>query len=141
VVSLEPVRVRLPKAGIPRDDDTTGVAAYKVAAVVAGDSLGLGISLIIDAVCGTEPGKQMWRDLAAKHQAELTIIECTVSDRELHKQRIEERVRNIPGMIEVTWARVQHHRSRYEAWPEDHLVLDAVDSRECNLTKAITYLV
>jgi predicted kinase len=133
VLSVDPIESAIIQSGIKKSFET-GLAAYKVAEAVASETLKL------DAVCGVNEAKQMWRDLATKYGVKLEIIECICSDTNLHRQRIEARVRNIPGMPEVTWARVEEQRKAYSPWPEATLALDAKDTSEGNISKAINYL-
>jgi predicted kinase len=139
VLSVDPIESVIIQSGIEKSFET-GLAAYKVAETIASETLKLDHSVIIDAVCGVNEAKQMWRDLAAEYGAKLEIIECICSDISLHQQRIEARVRSIPGIPEVTWARVEEQRKAYLPWPEATLVLDAKDSSEDNISKAIKYL-
>jgi predicted kinase len=72
-----------------------------VAEALADEQLKLGNSVIVDAVNAEEEDKAIWRRLASKHQLALTILLVIVSDRALHKQRIESRyiaVHQTPGV-------------------------------------------
>ena len=102
----------------------TGIAAYEVAAALADEQLRLGHSVIIDAVNPVEAARAAWRDLAAKHRADLKIIECICANEATHRQRIEARIRNIDGMPETPWSRVLERRAEYEPWTDQRLTLD-----------------
>lgn len=110
------------RAGIP--PEMTGIAAYEVARALAEANLKLDLSVIVDAVNPVEAAREMWRSLAREQGAALRIIECVCSDARLHRQRIESRRRNIPGMAEITWERVEERRREYEPWADKRLVLD-----------------
>ena len=108
---------------------------------LADEHLRLGHSVIIDAVNPIEAPRAGWRDLAARHRADLKIVECVCSDETVHRRRIEARVRNIPGMPEVTWARVLQRRAEYEAWTDARLTLDtSVETPDRLLAMALDYL-
>jgi hypothetical protein len=71
----------------------------------------------------------------------MKIIECVCADEAVHRQRVEARVRNIAGMPEVSWARVQQRRAEYEAWTDARLTLDtSAKSADQLLAEALNYL-
>ncbi len=139
VFSVDPIEAAMWRGGLPRDQ--TGIAAYEVAIALAGEQLRLGHSVIADAVNPVEAPRAAWRNLAARHRAELKIIECICADEAIHRRRIESRIRNIEGMPEVTWARVLERRAGYEPWTDDRLVLDtSARSADRLLAEAICYV-
>ena len=137
--SIDPIEAAMWRGGLSKDQ--TGIAAYDVAIALADEHLRLGHSVIVDAVNPIEAPRAAWRNLAAKHRAEMKIIECVCADEAVHRQRIEARVRNIAGMPEVTWDRVQRRRAEYEAWTDARLTLDtSAKSAEQLITEALNYL-
>jgi predicted kinase len=139
ILSVDPIEAAMWRGGLPRDQ--TGIAAYEVAQALAGEHLRLGHSVIIDAVNPVEAARAAWRRLAAKYRADLKIIECICADEATHRRRIEARVRNIDGMAEITWARVEQRRAGYEAWTDARLTLDtSAGAPEKLLAEAIGYL-
>jgi len=138
IFSVDPIEAEMLRTGLPKT--RTGIAAYKAAQALAEDHLRLGHSAIIDAVNPVEAPRAAWRKLAAKHRAELKIIECVCADEAIHRRRIEARVRNIAGLPEITWARVLERRAEYEAWSDPRLVLDTSHaSPEQLLSDALDY--
>jgi len=136
--SVDPIEAAMWRGGLSKDQ--TGIAAYDVAIALADEHLRLGHSVIVDAVNPVEAPRAAWRSLAAKYRAEMKIIECVCADEAVHRQRIEARVRNIAGMPEVTWARVQRRRAEYEAWTDARLTLDtSAKSAEQSLAEALNY--
>jgi predicted kinase len=107
---------------------------------VAAEQLRLGLSVVVDVVNPVEAAREMWRSLAIEHGAELVVIECVCSDVEVHRQRVESRRRNIPGMAEVTWERVEERRREYEPWADDRLTLDTAQDLESVVAAAISYV-
>ena len=137
--SVDPIEAAMWRGGLSKDQP--GIAAYDVAIALADEHLRLGHSVIVDAVNPIETPRAAWRGLAAKYRAEMKIIECVCADAAVHRQRIEARVRNIAGMPEVTWARVQRRRAEYEAWTDARLTLDtSTKSAEQLLAEALDYL-
>src|SRR5580704_17410140 len=102
--SIDPIEAAMWRGGLSKDQ--TGIAAYDVAIALADEHLRLGHSVIVDAVNPIEAPRAAWRSLAAKHRAELKIIECVCADEAIHRRRVEARVRGIEGMPELTWERV-----------------------------------
>jgi predicted kinase len=125
VFSIDPIEAAMWRNGIAKSQ--TGIAAYEVAAALADEQLRLGHSVIIDAVNPIEAPRAGWRTLAAKHQAELKIIECVCANEAIHRQRIEARRRNIDGMPEVPWSRVLERRAEYQPWTDARLTMDTSD--------------
>jgi hypothetical protein len=58
----------------------------------------------------------------------------------LHRRRVELRTRNIAGMAEVTWDRVEERRREYEPWMDARLVLDTALDIEALTEAALTYV-
>ncbi len=134
--SVDPIESAILKSGLPRSFET-GLAAYLVAEALAGEQLKCGLSAIIDAVSGVQEARDMWHNLARAHNAALVIIEC-VPGREVHKQRIEARIRNMHGIPEVSWEDVENRE--YLPWQEERLVLDTAGAHEENVKKALNYI-
>lgn len=139
VFSVDPIESAIIKAGIERSFET-GVAAYQVAEALASEQLKLGNSVIIDAVNAEEEGKDVWRGLARTYGLELTVLLVIVSDRALHKQRIESRVRDLHGFSEVTWEMVEARENAFTAWKEPTLQLDSARAVETLVEEAVRYI-
>jgi predicted kinase len=137
--SVDPIESAIIKSGIEKSFET-GHAAYLVAEALAAEQFKLGMSVIIDAVNAEEEAKNVWRDLAKKTKAKLVVIEC-VTDPKIHKERIENRVRNLHGMPEVTWDSVEARRQVYTAWKEPALKLDThAQGLQDNTSAAVKYI-
>lgn len=139
IFSVDPIESSILKSGIERSFET-GLAAYLVAEALASEQLSLGLSVIIDAVNSVKEARDMWRDLSKKHASRLIIIECML-DKDIHKKRIESRVRNMQGIPEVSWVDVENRRKEYLKWEEKRLVLDTSDSPANNLDRALAYII
>jgi len=139
VFSVDPIESAIIKAGIEKSFET-GLAAYVVAATLAAEQLKLGSSVLIDAVNAQEEGKNMWRDLAKAHNVQLIVLECSLADEDLHKNRLKSRVRNLHGFAEIGWDDVAARRKEYTAWKEPTLQLDASNSPQANIQRAIAHI-
>ncbi|WP_271178040.1 AAA family ATPase [Leifsonia poae] len=98
-VSVDPIEASILKAGID-SDQPTGLAAYLVAETMAEQVLLAGHSVIVDAVNAVEPARLQWRDLAARSDVKLRVIEVVCSDEELHNERLSKR-RVVPSVYAV----------------------------------------
>jgi len=122
----------------------SGRAAYDVMSALAAEQLALGQPVVLDSVATTETIREPWRRTAEHHAAPLRVIECVCSDERVHRSRLEQRRRDIPGWYELTWSGVEDVRARYEPWRaaidgEQHLVLDAVTPLAANIAAALAF--
>jgi predicted kinase len=114
-------------------------AGYELLTVLAGRQLMLGQSVILDSVAGSLAIRRKWLQLAGQYQADYRVIECICSDEVLHRSRLKERRRHIPGWHELEWSEVERVRQYYVAWEGERLVLDMIQPLNENRLKATTY--
>jgi predicted kinase len=139
VFSIDPAEAAMWVSGLPKE--STGIAAYRVVEAIAAENLKLGLTVIVDAVNPIEQARQMWRDLGGRFQVPVCFIECFCGDDQIHRSRIEERVRNIAGMPEITWERVLERKAEYEDWRDARLRLDtATEAPEVLIVRAMDYV-
>jgi predicted kinase len=139
VFSIDPIEAAMWRNGLAQSQ--TGIAAYEVASALADEHLRLGHSVIIDAVNPIEAPREGWRILAAKYGADLKIIELICANEATHRRRVEARRRNIDGMPEISWSRVEERRAEYEPWTDQRLTLDtSASTPEKLLADALEYL-
>lgn len=83
-----------------------------------------------------------WHETAARFSARLCLIECICSDEATHRNRIEGRVRGIPGWHEVGWDHVERMRTRPELTrlAADRLTVDAMEPVADNLRRVLDYI-
>lgn len=98
----------------------------------------LGQSAIVDCVVPNEV-LERWGALAAEHGHRFRVVECILSDRALHRSRIEGRVRGIPGWHEVDWDHVERMEQRAPLTAE-RLVVDALRPVEENVAAVVADL-
>ena len=94
--------------------DVSAAEGYLVARDVALDNLGLGLSVVVDAVNPIEFTRNLWRHAASRCGARLLEIELVCSDDVEHRRRVESRTADIPGFVLPTWSHVQDRE--YEPW-------------------------
>ena len=140
LLSIDPIEAAMWRAGIP--NNLTGIAAYEIAAAVAEENLMLGLTVIVDAVNPVEAARATWVRLAERQLSSLLFVECVCSDTDIHRERIEDRIRGIVGMSEITWERVEERRAEYEPWSMDHITVDSANkSPEALVLDVLTQLV
>ena len=112
---------------------------YELLTVLAERQLRLGQSVILDSVAGSETIRSTWRQLSKQYDADWRVIECMCSDEIIHRIRLQDRKRNIPGWHELEWSEVERVKQYYLPWEGEHLVLDMIAPLEENLFKAKKY--
>jgi predicted kinase len=116
-----------------------GSAGYALLTVLAERQLMLGQSVILDSVASTESIRKAWKTLGEKYNADWHVVECICSDIALHRKRLSERQRGIPGWYELKWAEVEYVISYYFPWIEEHLILDSLLPIDENIAAALQY--
>ncbi|GAA2264486.1 AAA family ATPase [Glycomyces scopariae] len=99
----------------------------------------LGQSAITDSVLSDAVAKQ-WAAIAAEHGAAFRVVECVCSDVDLHRSRMDGRVRGIPGWHEIDWDHVERLKTWLPPLTVERLQVDAVDPVEANLAKVLDYI-
>jgi predicted kinase len=135
VFSVDPIESAMVVAGLRRGF-TTGLAAYGVAQRLTGDHLALGQSVVADAVNDAEEARDAWREIAARTDVRLRLVECVCSDPALHRKRLEARDRGL-ALPEPTWDLVQRRRDEWTPWPEQIMVVDSARSLSENLSRVL----
>ena len=77
---------------------------------------------------------------AKKHGVPLHIIECVTRDQTLHRRRVETRIRNIPGMREISWEKVQFRAVEYQPWHDERIILHTDKSADESFEELIAKL-
>ena len=130
---LEAAIVRC-KLSTPESLDGVG---YELLKVLALEALARNQGCILDCIASSERVERFWGDLVG---ADLCYIECLCTNSSLHRERLENRERNIPGWYEPTWEDVVAIGQGYRPWSETRLVLDATNDIHDNLARALAYV-
>lgn len=96
-------------------------------------------SVILDCVARSR-ALDRWSEMAAAHDAPIRIIECLCTDADVHRSRVDGRIRAIPGWYELEWPHVERSREMYEPIAREKLTVDAVDPLAANLARVRAYL-
>ncbi|APP76634.1 hypothetical protein BJD12_16945 [Xanthomonas vesicatoria ATCC 35937] len=100
-----------------------GPAGYLIAYALAQANLRQGRVVVADCVNPLPVTRASWREVAQRTQSRLFEIEVVCSDRALHRQRVEARRSEIPGLRPPEWSSVVAHD--YRVWTEPHWVIDS----------------
>ncbi|KRE26143.1 ATP-binding protein [Agromyces sp. Soil535] len=144
VVSVDPIESAILRAGID-NDQPTGLAAYLVAEEIAEKELESGRTVIVDAVNAAEAARLQWRDLAARADVRLRVIEVVCSDEDVHRARLEKHKRGLPHLEEITWRAVEQSLEGYAPWtgPSSALprvTIDSVESLGSNVDSVLAFI-
>lgn len=137
VLSVDPIESAIVRAGVPASFET-GLAAYLVAETCADALLRDGLDVVIDAVSGVEPAREMWRELAARHGVELRVIVCVLDDVETAR-RLAARDRGF-AVGEPSPAALAARAAEWTPWPEPHVVVDSAQPSEANAQRVLEWL-
>ena len=90
---------------------------YEVGYAVAADQLALGLSVVADSVNPLAITRSAWLGVAAVAGVPAVQVEVACSDVGQHRNRVESRVTDVPGLTLPTWVAVQARD--YEPWEPD----------------------
>jgi adenylate kinase family enzyme len=83
---------------------------------------------------------ELWRETATRFSAQLFLVECICSDETVHQERIEGRIRGIPGWHEVGWDHVERMRAEFPPLTADRLTVDAMEPVGANIRRVLDYI-
>ena len=114
--------------------NVSGPEGYLAARDLAEDNLRIGHTVIVDSVNPVAITRDYWQGTAARLAVELVEIEVICSDERQHRQRVESRITDIPGLVLPTWQQVLDRH--YEPWKTAHVVDTAGRTLEDTLSQA-----
>lgn len=127
------LREQVPKA--------TGMDSYRLMLSLADEQLGLGTSVILDAVFPLGPFRDEARTLAERYGARWKPVVCHCSDKGVWRGRMDNRAQYVPHWTPVGWAEVERVLTYYAPWRKgDALFLDAVEPVVANFARLVQYL-
>jgi predicted kinase len=98
-----------------------------------------GRSVVLDGVARDSEVRRL-REIAAEYGARSLVVWTMCSDREIHRSRVEGRIRGIPGWHELDWSHVDQLRNTLAEPDGIDLRLDAVRPLALNQTDLLTSL-
>ncbi|MFL6124428.1 AAA family ATPase [Actinophytocola sp.] len=115
--ALTPFGLVRPDNGVPLADHVLTASAAR--------QLQLGLSVVLDTSGHLRRARQRWEQVAVSLGARFVGVECVCSDEAVHRARVDNRSRGIPGWpSSVSWEHVGRMRAKWEPWDEPHLVVD-----------------
>jgi predicted kinase len=135
LLSVDPVDSALSSVGV-EEPGPPGLAAYAVVGALAELNLGLGASVVVDAVNSVGQAKTFWIELARGLGARLLVVETILTDPDIHRERLTGRVRDL-AIDEPTWEAVTNRRDEWVAWPFAPLVIDSLEPLDANTARVL----
>ncbi|WP_347253287.1 ATP-binding protein [Leminorella grimontii] len=120
------LRIDSAEQAIRRSDvlrNDVGIAGYEVCGALAKDNLALGHCVIADCVNPVDWSRMRWREIAQEAGVVSLDVEFVCSDEDEHRQRVEARRSEVPGLVLPTWRQIMHERE-YWPWKEPRIVID-----------------
>jgi predicted kinase len=100
-----------------------------------------GQSAILDHPVEEISTRTRWRTLAQRTGSDFKVVVCTCPDRHVHRSRLENRKRGIPGWHETgNWADVQRRLAKFPPWSDEMLTVDTTQSLDRNLAVVLDYV-
>ncbi|VXC54054.1 Predicted kinase [Pseudomonas sp. 8Z] len=100
-----------------------GSSAYAVANAIALDNLNNGRLVVADCVNPVQESRAAWAATAARANCRLLNVLAICSDESLHRQPVESRISDVPGLVPPTRQSVSQHE--YEAWQNAPFTVDS----------------
>jgi predicted kinase len=122
-----------------KEEKSLGFAGYELLTILAERQLMLGQSVVLDSVAASQTIRSTWRHLSDQYEADWRVIECICSDEALHRSRLKDRKRHIPGWHELEWSEIERVKRYYLPWEEERLVLDMTHPFDKNVSRAKAY--
>jgi predicted kinase len=119
---IDAFEVALVDQGLVPGQHEVGPHGYGLALAAATTCLAAGTDVVVDAVFPVAAARRPFRDLGARLDVPVHWLRLICTDRAEHRRRVEERVADLPGHVQPTWAQVQD-RPR-DQWHERHTVVD-----------------
>ncbi|WAG76783.1 AAA family ATPase [Metapseudomonas furukawaii] len=117
---LDAIEQAIRDAGVLAGD--VGSSGYRVAWALARANLDLGRRVVVDCVNPVSESREAFHRLAREADVPCVDVEVLCSDAVLHRERVETRVLDLPGLVPPTWEAVCRHE--YETWESVGLRLD-----------------
>jgi predicted kinase len=95
---------------------------YRLAYRIVRDNLCLGNSVVADQCNPINLTRKEWNEVAIKNNCDYVNIEIICSDKLEHKNRVENREKEIENLTSPTWEDVIVRK--YDDWDEEHIIID-----------------
>jgi predicted kinase len=95
---------------------------YRLAYKIVQDNLRVGNSVVSDQCNPINLTRKEWNEVAIKNNCNYVNIEIICSDKSEHKNRVENREKEIKNITLPTWEEVVERE--YDVWDEEHIIID-----------------
>ncbi|MEU1603431.1 AAA family ATPase [Micromonospora matsumotoense] len=120
VLPVDPIERALARHGLTGPG--AGLAGYDALAGLAEVQLGLGTSVVVDAVNPVAGARGLWLDLAVRAGVPVRLIEVHCGDEAELRRRVE--ARHAADPLAPTWEQVRRRGTEYETLTGPRLVVD-----------------
>ncbi|MDR0533040.1 MAG: AAA family ATPase [Verrucomicrobiales bacterium] len=119
---IDTLEQMLVHSGLVKKQGDLGQAGYMIGYSQSAENLRLGLTVVADSVNPLKITRDAWRNVAIQAEVPYLEIELICSDQTLHRERVETRLSDIPGLVLPNWQSVINRQ--YEPWDREHLILD-----------------
>jgi len=109
---------------------------YGLAYKIVEDNLKIGNNVISDQCNPINLTRKEWNEVAIKNNCKYMNIEVLCSNKEEHKNRIENRKAEVENLKLPSWKEVMERE--YESWNEKHITIDTANKTIEECTKELT---
>lgn len=109
---------------------------YCLSHKIASENLLIGNIVIADSVNPLKLTRDEWNEVAIKSNASFLNIEIICSDKNIHQQRLKERVSDIKGLKNPTWEEVITRD--YHSWDSERI---QIDTASMNIQESLEELI
>ena len=108
---------------------------YRLAYKIVEDNLKIGNNVISDQCNPINLTRKEWNEVAIKNNCKYMNIEVLCSNKEEHKNRIENRKAEVENLKLPSWKEVMERE--YEPWNEKHITIDTANKTIEECTKEL----
>ena len=143
-LSRDPLMAAVKDSGYPTDTpedmDRLGITGYRLQAVLVDQLLGQGHPVVVECIA-PDAVRDAWKQLADRHAAQFVKVDTIVSDRDVHRQRLEDRENSGQGgWRRIEWSDVEATIDWLGPPSADAVVADAVNTVEDNVSLVVAAL-
>jgi predicted kinase len=108
---------------------------YRLAYKIAQDNLRVGNNIVTDQCNPINLTRKEWKEVAIKNGCNYVNIEIICSNKLEHRNRIENREKEVENLTLPTWEDVTERK--YDIWDEEHIIIDTANKTVEESTKEL----
>lgn len=142
--SRDPLMTAIKDAGYSTDGEQDlqrlAIAGYRLQGVLIDELLGQGHSVVLECIA-LPVVRDAWQQISERHGARFLKVDTVVSDRALHKERLEHRENSGQGgWRRIEWSEVEATIAGLGEPASDAVVADAINDVEHNVALVMAAL-